>query len=167
MDAETLIKRGRKDPSVVSVTGCVDTRSITEVMASTDRDDPIKVFQLPPRHFAQEPRFVSRAGAIREDDGWLLTYVFDESQLDADGECKPDATSELWIVDARDMKTVVGKVHLPMRVTYGLHGIFIDEQKIIKQRPVETIRSLQVRQEEAEKTGLWMTTRNYVERCLG
>jgi len=166
MDAETLIKRGKKDPAVVPVTGCVDQRTITEVLASTDRDDPIQVFQLPPRHFAQEPRFVSRKGGTREDDGWLLSYVFDESQLDEDGECIPDAKSDLWIIDATDMKTVVGKVHLPMRVTYGLHGTFIDETKVIHQRPVETIRSLQARPERQEK-GLWLSIRDYIERCSG
>ncbi|KAK5937300.1 hypothetical protein PMZ80_010306 [Knufia obscura] len=166
MDAETLIKRGKKDPSIVPVTGCVDQRTITEVLASTDRDDPIRVFQLPPRHFAQEPRFVSRKGGLREDDGWLLTYVFDESQLEENGECKLDARSELWIIDATNMKTVAAKIHLPMRVTYGLHGTFIDETKILKQRPVETIRSLQVRQDK-EGTGLWLSIRDAIERRLG
>jgi len=116
MDSQTLIKRGLKDPSVVPITGCVDQRTITEVIASKDPNDPIKVFQFPPRHFAQEPRFVSRKNGTSEDDGWLLSYVFDESQLDEDGECRPDAKSELWIIDARDMTTMVGKVHLPMRV---------------------------------------------------
>lgn len=167
MDAETLIKRGKKDPSIVPVTGCVDTRTITEVMESTDTEDPIKVFQLPPKHFAQEPRFVARKDAQSEDDGWLLSYVFDESQLDEDGECKPDAKSELWIVDARDMKTIVAKVHLPMRVTYGLHGIFVNEKGITKQRPVETIRSLQVRQNRNDDEGLWMMVRDRIERFLG
>lgn len=165
IDAETLIKRGKKDLSLVQVTGCVDQRTMTEVLASTDTDDPIQVFQLPPHHFAQEPRFVSRKDAAREDDGWLLSYVFDESQLDGDGECTPNAASELWIIDANDMKTVVGKIHLPMRVTYGLHGTFIDEKKITNQRPVETIRSLQVRQDN-EETRLWLRIRDYVERCL-
>lgn len=166
IDAETLIKRGVKDPSIVPATGCVDQRTITEVLASNDVDDPIRVFQLPPHHFAQEPRFVSRRNATREDDGWLLTYVFDESQLDEDGECRPDAISELWIIDAIDMKTVVAKVKLPMRVTYGLHGSFVDEKKILNQRPVETIRSLQVRP-EVESDSLWMSVRGYVERALG
>lgn len=165
MDAGTLIKRGKKDPSLIPITGCVDQRTISEVLASTNPDDPIKVFRLPPRHFAQEPRFVSRKDSTREDEGWLLSYVFDESQLDEDGECKPDAKSELWIIDAIDMNTVIGKVHLPMRVTYGLHGTFIDENKITNQRPVETIRGLQVRQEE-EETGLWLSVRDYVERRL-
>ncbi|KAK5098029.1 hypothetical protein LTS08_006784 [Lithohypha guttulata] len=167
VDAETLIRRGKKDPGITPVTGCVDMRSITEVMASDDPNDPIQVFKLPPRHFAQEPRFVAQKGATHEDEGWLLTYVFDESQLDEDGECTADAKSELWIINARDMKTVVGKVHLPMRVTYGLHGSFVDEKNIINQRPVETIRSMHVNQEQDESNSVWMTVRGGIERFLG
>lgn len=166
VDAETLIRRGKKDPSIVPATGCVDKRTIKEVLASNDPDDAIKVFQLPPRHFAQEPRFVSRRDSVSEDDGWLLTYVFDESQLDEDGECLPDAKSELWIVDALDMKTVVAKVHLPMRVTYGLHGTFVNEKKILNQRPVETIRSLQVCHKSGDG-GMWERVRSCIERVLG
>jgi len=166
MDAKTLIQRGKESLSISPVTGCVDQRTITEVLTSTDRDDPIKVFQLPPRHFAQEPRFVSRKGGLNEDDGWLLAYIFDESQLDQYGECKPEAKSELWIIDATDMKTVVGKIHLPMRVAYGLHGTFIDEKEILHQRPLETIRSLHVRQDK-EATGLWLSIRDSLERILG
>jgi carotenoid cleavage dioxygenase-like enzyme len=30
-------------------------------------------FQL----FASEPKFVARPGAMEEDDGWLLTVIFD------------------------------------------------------------------------------------------
>lgn len=167
VDAETLIRRGKKDPGITPVTGCVDMRSITEVMASDDPNDPIQVFKLPPKHFAQEPRFVAQKDATHEDEGWLLTYVFDESQLDEDGECTADAKSELWIINARDMKTVVGKVHLPMRVTYGLHGSFVDEKNIINQRPVETIRSMHVNQEQDESNSIWMTVRGGIERFLG
>ncbi|KAJ9651673.1 hypothetical protein H2198_009055 [Neophaeococcomyces mojaviensis] len=166
IDSETLIRRGKKDRAVIPVTGCVDRRTVDEVIASNNPTDPIKVFQLPPHHFAQEPRFVSRKHAKSEDDGWLLTYVFDESQLDDNGECWPDAKSELWIIDACDMKTVVGRVHLPIRVTYGLHGTFINEKRIMNQRPVETIRSLQVRQQD-EETSLWINVREYIEKLLG
>ena len=167
IDAETLIKRGKKDPTVVPVTGCVDQRDMEEVLKSNDPKDPIKVFQLPPNHFAQEPRFVGRRNPASEDDGWLLSYVFDESQLDEDGECGPDAISELWIIDARDMKTIVGKVQLPMRVTYGLHGSFVEEKKILNQRPVETIRSLQLRNPEVQFNGIWAGVRDYIEKQLG
>ena len=166
MDVETLIKRGKKDPSITPVTGCVDHRSMLEILASTDKEDPIQAFRLPPKHFAQEPRFVSRKNAVREDDGWLLTYVFDESQLDEHDECLPDAKSDLWIIDARDMKTVVAQIHLPVRVTYGLHGSFMDEKKVSNQRPIETIRSLQVRPQEEPQT-TWLSIRDRIERVLG
>lgn len=167
MDVETLIKRGKKDPSIEPIIGCVDRRQIVEISRSNDPNDPIQVFQLPPKHFAQEPRFVSRKNSAREDDGWLLTYVFDESQLDEDGECTPNSRSDLWIIDARDMKTVVGKIHLPMRVTYGLHGSFVDEQSILNQRPVEIIRSLHTTDQNKADSSLWLGVRDYIERLLG
>ena len=83
-----------------------------------------------------------RAHSQGEDDGYLLTYVFNESQLDDCGDCMPDAKSELWIVDAKDMKTVVGKVMLPQRVPYGLHGNWFSEEQVLGQRPIDTIRRL-------------------------
>jgi carotenoid cleavage dioxygenase-like enzyme len=67
----------------------------------------------------KESRFVPRTDARTEDDGFLLFYVFNKAQLDESGECRADARSELWIVDARNMKTVIGKVILPQRVPYG------------------------------------------------
>ena len=106
-----------------------------------------------------------RAGSTREDDGWLLTYVFDESQLDEDGECRTDAHSELWIIDAREMKTVVAKVVLPQRVTYGLHGGFITEQQVLNQRPVETIRG--IKQLNDRPRGWWPGIRRRMEALVG
>lgn len=164
IDAETLVARGKKDPFVQPVTGCVDKRSVSEVLSSKDEDDPIKIFQLPPGLYAQEPRFVPRRDAERQDDGWLLTYVFDESQLDPEGECLPGAKSELWIIDARDMKTVVGRVYLPQRVTYGLHGNFITEEQVLSQRPVETIRGMA--QAQPARYGVWPRVRRRLETWL-
>lgn len=166
IDADTLINRGMKDPSLCPVTGCVDTRSVREVLESNLEDDPIMIFQLPPGCFAQEPRFVHRKDGQREDDGWLLAYVFDESQLDSSGECLPDAKSELWIIDARDMKTIVGRVILTQRVTYGLHGTFFNEHKVMSQRPVETIRSLKHPKEQIDRS-LWAIVRDRLERVVG
>ncbi|KEF57985.1 uncharacterized protein A1O9_05908 [Exophiala aquamarina CBS 119918] len=166
IDAETLINRGMKDPSLCPVTGCVDTRSVREVLESNSDDDPIMIFQLPPGWFAQEPRFVPRKDAQREDDGWLLTYVFDESQLDSSGECLPNAKSELWIIDARDMKTIVGRVELTQRVSYGLHGVFFSEHQVMSQRSVETIRALKHPEEQITRS-LWASVRDRVERVVG
>lgn len=66
-----------------------------------------------------EAVFVPRAADASEDDGWLLTLVYD-----------PDRdTSDLVVLDARD---VAGEpeaiVHLPRRVPFGFHGNWISEE---------------------------------------
>lgn len=169
MDVETLIERGIRDPPT-QIIGCVDTRDISEVLASQDHLDPIKVFKMPEGWYAQEPCFVPRADGISEDDGWILSYVFDESQLLEGDECRSDAKSELWIIDAKNMTDVVARVHLPQRVPYGLHGNWFSEENIQGQRPVERLRTLP-RNKANEKVaspawGTWMATRKLVERWL-
>lgn len=169
IDVETLIERGIRNPPT-QITGCVDTRDISEVMASQDPLDPIKVFRMPEGWYAQESRFVPRAGGVSEDDGWILSYVFDESQLEEDGECRSDAKSELWIINATNMTDVVARVHLPQRVPYGLHGNWFSEEDIQRQRPVERLRTLP-RMEVNEKLAspawrMWIATRKTIERWL-
>jgi carotenoid cleavage dioxygenase-like enzyme len=169
IDAETLIELGKMDEGLQPVSGCVDTRCVDEVLQSERVEDPIKVFKLPPGHYAQESRFVPRADAKTEDDGFLLFYVFNEAQLDESGECLSDARSELWIVDAKDMKTLVGKVLLPQRVPYGLHGNWFPEKQILHQRPVETIRNvpdLMKSKSLNEDPGLWHFVRRRLEYML-
>lgn len=165
INAQELIKRGKKDPNLIPVSGRVDTRSVQDILNSNDPDDPIKIFQLPYGYFAQEPRFVPRAGSSQEDDGWLLTYVFDEAQLDENGDCLPGARSELWIIDARDMTTIVGRVHLPQRVPYGLHGVWCSEAQIQNQRPIETIRSIS--DQQGVDATVWHSARRWLEERLG
>lgn len=141
-DVRTLIDRGVASPPQ-SIKGCVDTRNVSQVLGSQDPDDPIKLFSMPRGWYAQEARFVPRRRPRSEDDGWLLTYVFDESQLDDAGICRPDAVSELWIIDAKEMKEVVARVKLPQRVPYGLHGTWFPEDEIRGQMPFERVRTLQ------------------------
>ncbi|KAI3559041.1 retinal pigment epithelial membrane protein [Colletotrichum abscissum] len=140
-DVRTLIARGVAQPPQ-PVKGCVDTRSIAQVMESQDPQDPIKLFRMPVGWYAQEPRFVPRREPDSEDDGWLLTYVFNEDQLDEQGECVPEAASELWIIDAKEMKGVVARIKLPQRVPYGLHGTWFSEEEIDEQKPFEKVRTL-------------------------
>lgn len=128
---------------------------------------------MPPGWYAQEPRFVPRHHSTSEDDGYLLTYAFNEAQLDSEGEVLLDADpeirarSELWIIDAKDMKTVVGKVHLPQRVPYGLHGTWFSAEEVIGQRAVESIRTTaSVLGGEREERGLWMSVRGVLEKWL-
>jgi hypothetical protein len=125
---------------------------------------------MPKGWYAQEPRFVPRQNGRSEDDGWLLSYVFDEGQLDSHGECPPNAASELWIIDARNMKDVVAKVRLPQRVPYGLHGTWFDEQQIRDQRPIEKVRALPaangLKPPAQQCSSTWMAVRDWCERCL-
>lgn len=174
VDVQQLIARGIDDPPAARVTGCVDTRSLDEIASSSDPNDPVRVFQLPAGWYAQEPRFVPRDGGS-EEDGWLLTYVFDESQMDEHGNVGVDAVSELWIIDAprmsAGMRAVVARVRLPQRVPYGLHGSWFSREEVDGQRPWNHSRSSELR--ETRKLGrevhegLWGRARDVlISSCL-
>ena len=171
MDVTELIARGIRQPPT-PIKGCVDTRTVEQILSSSDADDPIQVFKLPDGWYAQECRFVPRSDGVCEDDGWILSYVFDESQLDSDGECPPNARSELWVIDARNMRDVVAKIRLPQRVPYGLHGNWFSESAIKNQRPVERIRAVPVNHDDADEVSkerswpwweAWMIVRRSLE----
>ncbi|KAF2034449.1 carotenoid oxygenase [Setomelanomma holmii] len=170
MDVSTLLTRAHESPPV-NITGCVDDRTVDQILASNDPHDPIKIFKLPPNHYGQEPRFVPRkrkpshspeCEKLLEEDGYLIFYVFNEDQLDAMGECRADAKSELWVLDARTMQDVICKVQLPTRVPYGLHGNWFDEQHIDRQRMVDAVRSLP----ELHNTNIWSRARSKIVGCL-
>lgn len=170
VDAETLIARGKASPPA-SVTGVVDRRSIFEILDKDDQEDTIRAFKMPEGWYAQEPRFVPKSSAVTEDDGYLLFYAFDESQLQQNGEVPADtsrakAKSELWIVDAKDMKTVTARICLPQRVPYGLHGSWFSAEQIAKQRPVSTIRTTTTAL-TPQTPSLWMDIRDWIEARLG
>lgn len=139
MNVKALIEQGITNPPP-QIYGAVDTRSIHEVLESGDEDDVVKVFKLPCGWYAQECSFVPRHQSQSEDDGWIVTYVFDESQLDIDGQTTIDSRSELWIIDAMSMKEVVAKVILPQRVPYGMHGNWFSEDQIQSQRAYRELR---------------------------
>ncbi|KAI5364668.1 Putative carotenoid oxygenase [Septoria linicola] len=170
IDAKRLIERGQAQPPK-SVTGVVDLRTMAQVLETGDASDPIQVFRMPAGWFAQEPRFVPSSTAVDEDDGYLLFYAFDETQLDVNGnvpadDCERKAKSELWIVNAKNMSEVIGRVQLPQRVPYGLHGSWFSAEQIHGQREVESIRST-VKALEQKQTGVWMTMRDKIEHWLG
>lgn len=178
IDVERLIQEGIRNPPT-PIRGYVDGRNIAEIAASNDSQDPIKVFMMPEGWFAQECRFVPRNNGSSEDDGWILSYVFDESsQLNSYGECTANAKSELWIIDAMNMKDVVARIYLPQRVPYGLHGNWFSEKQVKGQRPVNSIRSLpfvtthdglETRRRRSSKSFAWkwwMEARGWLERRL-
>ena len=114
---------GTPPPPPTLITGYVDGRSIAEIVTSSDPQDPIKVFMIPEWWYAQESRFVPRNKGSSEDEGWILSYVFDEiiSTGLIMGSVLASAKSELWVIDAKNMKDVLARVYLPQRVPYGLH----------------------------------------------
>ncbi|MFD7065158.1 carotenoid oxygenase family protein [Streptomyces sp. NPDC059906] len=69
----------------------------------------------------QEPAFVARPGAEAEDDGWILSVVYDGNT----------DRSELVVLDAADVTAPpVARVHLPRRVPFGFHGNWIADDEI-------------------------------------
>lgn len=166
IDATALISRTEQEPPT-PVVGCLDNRSVPEILASKDPDDTIKIFKLPQGFYAQESRFVPRLNGVSEDDGWILSYVFDESQLDKQGIAGPETRSELWVIEARQMKEVVCRVQLPQRVPYGLHGNWFSEAEIQSQRPFETLRQVPTSRSKAEGEDsvwldVWMGIRRWI-----
>ena len=65
-----------------------------------------------------EAVFVPKAEATAEDDGWLLSYVYD----------KPSDSSAFVVLDAADIAAdPVATVPLPQRVPFGFHGSWMPD----------------------------------------
>jgi len=56
---------------------------------------------------------VRRLGAIAEDDGWIMSYIYDGDRN----------LSDVVFLDAQDFGgDPVATIRLPVRVPYGFHG---------------------------------------------
>ncbi|MEJ8640972.1 carotenoid oxygenase family protein [Streptomyces sp. MS1.HAVA.3] len=75
-----------------------------------------RIHQVGDARMPGEAVFVPAAGAAHEDDGYLLTVVSD---------LKQDA-SQLLVLDASGLDRIA-TVHLPHRVSAGLHGSWIPD----------------------------------------
>jgi len=74
------------------------------------------IYEFGPGRHGAEPYFIPRESAASEDDGYLMTYVYDESRK----------ASELVILDALDLaRPALAQIQLPVRVPYGFHGSWI------------------------------------------
>ncbi len=70
---------------------------------------------------AAEPVFVPKENSQAEDDGWLMTLVYD-------GNAK---TSELHILEAADMAAdPVARIQFPQRVPIGFHGNWVPDSSV-------------------------------------
>ncbi|KAF9098895.1 hypothetical protein BGX29_007392 [Mortierella sp. GBA35] len=71
---------------------------------------------------------------LEEDEGHLLVYVYDESQIENGLVANPDQqVTELWIFDAKKIgqeHEPVAKVKIPRRVPYGFHGLHVTRKQI-------------------------------------
>lgn len=74
-----------------------------------------QVWNGAPKRFIGEPIFIPRPHSTEEDDGWVLTLVFNAERN----------KSELVILNARDIsQEPVAVLKLKHHVPYGLHGSF-------------------------------------------
>jgi carotenoid cleavage dioxygenase len=80
-----------------------------------------QVHPLDQGHVAAEGLFVPARDGNAEDEGWVLSYVYDPSR---------DA-SDLYIIDATDFTAQPqAVVHLPARVPLGFHGCWMPAEEI-------------------------------------
>jgi len=72
-----------------------------------------QLWSAAPQGYVSEPIFVPRPDSIHEDDGWVLTLVYDASKH----------RSDVVILDGRDLNQgPVARLHLKHHIPYGLHG---------------------------------------------
>ena len=70
-----------------------------------------------------EPVFVPKIDGTNEDDGWLLTVVYDATT----------DSSELCVLDAADLRRgEVGRISLPQRVPFGFHGNWVPDNPAVQ-----------------------------------
>jgi all-trans-8'-apo-beta-carotenal 15,15'-oxygenase len=72
-----------------------------------------QLWSAAPHGFVSEPIFVPQPNYQTEDEGWLLTLVFNGQQ----------ERSELMILDAQELQPVA-RLKLKHHIPYGLHGNF-------------------------------------------
>jgi carotenoid cleavage dioxygenase len=78
-----------------------------------------EVHDFGPGRVTLEPVFVPRDDDAAEDDGWLLSYVWDAGT----------GLSDVVVLAAQDMTgDPVATVHLPARVPFGFHGSWVPDR---------------------------------------
>jgi len=72
---------------------------------------------LPEGRFASEAPFVPRIGATDEDDGYLISFIIDETK----------GTSECILVDCKNFEAgPVVRIALPHKISSGTHSVWAD-----------------------------------------
>ena len=77
-----------------------------------------QLWSAAPQGYVSEPIFVPRPNATYEDDGWVITLVYDASHH----------RSDVVILDGRDLnRGPIARLHLKHHIPYGLHGSWTPE----------------------------------------
>ncbi|NES99509.1 MAG: hypothetical protein F6K61_02855 [Sphaerospermopsis sp. SIO1G1] len=80
--------------------------------------DKKQVWSAAPRGFVGEPIFIPRENSLQEDEGWIITLVYDAEHHRTD----------VVILDAQNFQAgAIAKLHLKHHIPYGLHGSFTTE----------------------------------------
>jgi carotenoid cleavage dioxygenase-like enzyme len=96
----------------------VDLTAATAVIKYDLRSGASMVHEFGAGRIPSEPAFVPASAAAAEDEGWLMTYVYDAAR---DG-------SDLVILNAADIAGApVATITLPQRVPFGFHGNWIED----------------------------------------
>jgi carotenoid cleavage dioxygenase len=85
-----------------------------------------EVHDFGPGRMTLEPVFVRRPGAVQEDDGWIMSYVYDGNRN----------LSDVVILDAQDFAgEPIATIHLPVRVPFGFHGGWAADTHLSREAP--------------------------------
>lgn len=77
-----------------------------------------QLYSFAPKGYVSEPIFVSKPNSLSEDDGWVLTLVYDAQ----------NHRSNLVILDGLNLNNgPVATLNLKHHIPYGLHGSWTDE----------------------------------------
>lgn len=78
-----------------------------------------QLWSAAPQGYVSEPIFVPRPHSTIENDGWILTLVYDSNHH----------RSDVVILEASDLhRGPIARLHLKHHIPYGLHGSWISEQ---------------------------------------
>jgi carotenoid cleavage dioxygenase-like enzyme len=73
-----------------------------------------------PHKLCQEPVFIPRSADAVEGDGYVMCLLNNYAEM----------TSELVILDTKDISKEVALVKLPIRLRTGLHGNWVDDADV-------------------------------------
>lgn len=85
-----------------------------------------QVWSAAPRGFSGEPLFVARPNGEKEDDGWILLWLYNAAGIST--ATASAGRTELAIFNAQDITAgPIAKLNLKHHVPYGLHGSFTSQ----------------------------------------